>query len=472
MSDFVGREDEFQQLGSWVSSSQAVSAKFIIGDGGVGKSRLAAQFAEGLNKREWAAGFVDLRKPASFLLEKQGTLLVIDYPEESVDDVAELLRDLAMLSPEGRFRVLFLTRQKIDDWQGVIDRSRAEDIVDRASLELGRVSSPSGYELYYSALERVAEEKGTAPLPLSEESFVDWTGQSPENSRALFILAAAVHSVLNPEEEAVRYSGREIIGALVKREIRRLREAARSRGMRDLDAFARLLAMTAIAGELHSAEIMDLVRDSNLQLGLDANTEMREELRTAGVMSGDVVVAPKPDIAAAAFTVNVLSRNVTTASEIIWASLKQDLEESLNRFARLAYDAEIVLGMHEPKLSKWLSVAVSGNLVRCKAVEPYFSDVTLPIGWADAAVVMGRTFLEGATSDEERARLQNNLSAHLSAVGDRTGALDVIRESVRNISGFSGVQSCALLAGAGDEPEHSVESAERCRRYYGCVGCE
>lgn len=84
-------------LEAWALSEPEISIKFITGEGGAGKSRLVAEFADSLSRRKWAAGFVDLRKPKAYPLGKKGTLFVIDYPEENRDGVAELLRDLAAL---------------------------------------------------------------------------------------------------------------------------------------------------------------------------------------------------------------------------------------------------------------------------------------------------------------------------------------------------------------------------------------
>ena len=80
ISEFAGREKEISELKRWAVSGPDVSVKFLTGAGGAGKSRLAAEFASGLQSKDWAAGFVNLRKPTSFPLMSEGTLLVIDYP--------------------------------------------------------------------------------------------------------------------------------------------------------------------------------------------------------------------------------------------------------------------------------------------------------------------------------------------------------------------------------------------------------
>ncbi len=130
ISDFAGRDQKMEALEAWSVSEPSISVKFITGEGGVGKSRLGAEFAEYLDREEWSAGFVDLRHAQSFPLKKKGTLLVVDYPEEHREEVGELLKDLAGLGEITRFRLLFLTRQKIEDWEEFVHDNRAVDFVD------------------------------------------------------------------------------------------------------------------------------------------------------------------------------------------------------------------------------------------------------------------------------------------------------------------------------------------------------
>ncbi len=85
ISQFVGREEELEELESWAFENRNISIKFIIGEGGTGKSRLAAEFAKILNGKGWNAGFIDLRKPQSFKIYREGALLIVDYPEENIN---------------------------------------------------------------------------------------------------------------------------------------------------------------------------------------------------------------------------------------------------------------------------------------------------------------------------------------------------------------------------------------------------
>ncbi|TKJ32500.1 MAG: hypothetical protein CEE38_23055 [Planctomycetes bacterium B3_Pla] len=428
ISDFTGRDAQCEELERWTTTEHPFSMKFLTGEGGVGKSRLAAHFARQLQQRDWAAGFIDLRKPGSFYLNKEGTLLVIDYPEENREGVAELLRDLRAMEQNAKLRILFLTRQPIESWQPLITDCNALTLLDIVPLDLGGIAGPAAYDLFNSAQEKAAEIYDIAPTPVSKEDLLDWVLREPENHRALFIVAAAVQSALHPEEDVFGYKGREVIDALVEREIANLRRIAESRKIRNKDVFARTLAVAAIADKVPIDLIGELAAREELELGFPADSHIGDELETAGLVVDGAVQAPKPDILAAAFTVKVLASKSKAAPEIIWSALSNDVSGSLERLGRLSFDAEITLQMLEHRLGQWLADALEDNVERCEALKA-LSWAAPPIGLLSTAVVICKTLLTVA-AEEERAAILNNLSAHLGALGDTTGALEAGKEAV------------------------------------------
>ncbi len=430
ISEFAGREEKMEALEAWAMSEPSISVKFLTGEGGVGKSRLGAEFAEHLNRRQWSAGFVDLRRPQAFPMEKEGTLLVVDYPEEHREAVGELLKDLAGLGGIGRFRLLFLTRRKISDWEEFIHDNRAVDLVDMSPVDLGRLDDEAGYKLYSSALEQSSEKLKTVPLPLSQDALSHWLRQAPENDRAIFIVAAAVHSAMHPEEEVVKYSGPEVIKTLVARERDRVRGIARGSGAEDPDVFSRVLAMAAIADKISVESIREFAEKKILNLEFPKGTDIERELKAAGLLSEGVAQAPKPDIVGALFAVEILSLKPEHAPDMVWAALSLDIEGGLERLGRLCHDSEIVLAIHEHRIRTWLAEAVEERPSRCARLEEFFAVDKMPLGWNDAAIAVWRTLLDGSVEDEKKAWLLNNLSVHLSYAGDNAGAIKTIREAV------------------------------------------
>ncbi len=430
VSEFAGLEKELGLLESWADSSSRISLKFLTGEGGTGKSRLGAEFAEKMRAKGWSAGFISLRKPQSFPINKEGVLMIVDYPEEHRDGVAELLKDLAELGNDARYRVLFLSRQDVESWVPFIQNNHAQDMLDADPVEVGRLTGPAAHAMYCSALECMSETLVTNPPPLSEEALSEWLKEAPENHRALFILAAALQSATNPKDEVVKYKGREVVRMLAEREYVRLRQTAVGRfGQKCEEVIARLLAMAAIADAIPIARIAELTRGSDLGLQLPADTDIESELQDAGVLHDRGIPPPKPDIVAAALVVAVLSPKPETAPELIWEALKNDVEGGVMRIARLGYDAEVVLGIRGEGLSEWLAGCFQEQPDRCRALAGIlFAENPLP--WRKAAVIVWDTQLDSAMAPEEKARILNNKSVALGDIGDNAGALEAIREAM------------------------------------------
>ena len=357
------------KLRKWAMSPPQVSVKFLIGEGGTGKTRSAAEFARSLQRREkWAAGFVDLRKPQSYELSKKGNLLLVDYPEEQRSAVAELLKDLAALGSDcPRLRVLLLTRRSIDHWYDVVTDSKANAVVDMQPVVVKGLSASDAYKAFDSAQKRAAAYRKTTPVPVSPEQLDAWLRLTPENDRALFVVAAAVHSAVRPDDLVVQYSGTQVVQAIAEREVAGLRNIAKGAGLKDEYAVARVLAIAAVTGNLTEAAVLKMAKESPDLLGLDQGEDIRKAMRLITAEPDRTILAPKPDILAAAMVVRILREAGASAGELIWLGIEPDVGNGLNRVSRLSYDAEIVLGMRQNRISDWLAEAVQGreNDVRC-----------------------------------------------------------------------------------------------------------
>ena len=431
LSDFVGRNDVKTEVIDWAKQEGAgVLARFVTGEGGVGKTRLAAEIADELRKEGWAAGFVNLRSPGAYFANKSGTLILIDYPEELREGVRALLENLSRVETKHRIRLLFLSRRGWDIWEQEIARADgAITYFDREPVELQLLAGDAPYKAFQSAQQRLADKKKIKPNVITEDSFDEWLGTADIHQRPLFIAAAAIHSVLHPDVSVVTLSGPEVIDALVGREHARLADEGVAVGLNS-EALPRLASFAAIRGDLSGADLTNLAQMTELDLGLPPPNEVVDAVRNSGRLENDVFPAPTPDILAAALVVTVFGRVPARAPDWLWTAISDDVAGGLERLGRLTHDTEIVLGLHAHRLSNWLVSAFEGHPARCLHAVPFVSEAILPVGLMPLDVAVWKTLADVVDDDVQKSARFTNLSVARASVGDNAGALEAIREAV------------------------------------------
>ena len=263
-SAFVGREAEMANLAAWCEHPATLAVRFIVGAGGIGKSRLAAELASDHRRAGWDAGFLDLSRSVHLPDPGKPRLLIIDYPEESGEALRTLLFKLAAAETSGKVRVLCLCRTLARNWAGWLADSRLADFCSEAPVELGSLSIGPAKELYDTACESMAESLEIMPLPVSDEAFQAWFASDSVHSSPLYLMAAAMHACLEPNDIFIRFGGREAIMALVQRERDRLRRASVAEKL-DPEALAQALAVAVLQGGLKWSTLPALSSLSSLK---------------------------------------------------------------------------------------------------------------------------------------------------------------------------------------------------------------
>ncbi|NYZ20488.1 ATP-binding protein [Azospirillum oleiclasticum] len=433
LTPLLGREDEKRALLDWARTGGGVRFRFLVGEGGSGKTRLAHEVAFELAASDplWAAGRVEADTPFPLDAGLRGCLLLVDYPEERRDAVRERLRQLAAApgDPARPVRVLFLSRRGADLWQDVVDEARAVTRQDPDIPLPEGLPADDAWALFRAAVPRVPRAAdGPPPALLDEAAFREWFARMPVNQRPLLVTAAAVETALNPDHPAVRLSADMVIDALARREAERLHNLTRLHGL-PRRALSRLSALAAVRGSLDEPAIERLAAPA---LGLDVGPApgLIDRLTDTGCLKAGALPAPQPDIVAAALLVRELSDRPAKAPEWLWTALDGREAEAIDRLGRLTWDAEVVLGLHKSGFTGWLAAMVQGRPDRCERLEPLLLEVTLPHGLLPLSAAVYRTQIEGAPDDEARARAASNLSVRLSALGDGPGALATIWDAV------------------------------------------
>lgn len=433
LSDLVGRQDENAQLTSWAGREDGVRFRFLTGEGGTGKTRLAHEVAAQLRSKGWAAGSVPLDAPLPFDAGPFGSFLILDRPEEKRAAALERLKEIARRPniPGRNLCVLFVSRQA-DGWDRVIDEAGAAHRRDPTLILSERIEPSAACNLFGTVLRRVSRMVGREPDTPSLPRVSDWLARDPFNQRPLAIAAAAVAAVLQPGPAALSLTGAQAILWLAEHERTRLMERSGTYGF-EKKALERLAALAAVRGGLDLATIEQLASPT-LRLGLGSTDNVQGRLRRAGVLTGGVLPPPGPRIMAAALVALVLAECDAIATEWLWTVFDDAETGTLARISQLISDSDSILESFnleslKGRLIDRLTDLVRGHPERARR----FADQLLhnvPVGLTGFSATVWSTLAAHAESTVDRARSLHNLSIDLFAQSKVAEALAAIREAV------------------------------------------
>lgn len=217
---FLDLAGHLEQLALWCENPSTISALFVDGDGGVGRTRLAVELCERMSSRGWRAGFVDretLDKLVILALQDVPKLIVVDYANDDLAAVqAALDRYLRVPGvPSQRTRILLLTRRGRREGPRLYPRqSVATQLLESADHLLLDPDEAFGVEERRVLYRATRQMLGYAP-PDSEPNLEVETYSTP-----LFVTMAAYLSTV--EEWPMRSQSRdEILANVLHRESER-----------------------------------------------------------------------------------------------------------------------------------------------------------------------------------------------------------------------------------------------------------
>lgn len=263
LSPLIGTQAqaELGKLRAWATGGPNVpSIRLLTGPGGAGKTRLAWELVTVIRREGGIAEFFP-----GIGLSENCDLLIVDYPEEHREEVDKLARTLANM--RRRIRVLFLSRRSLEEWHNDLGAAHARHLVDQQSVALNRLSSDEVIELYRAISSSLAARLSQNVSDAADAEIRSWADSNALHMLPLFVIAVAVQSVLDGKG-ALRLSTREVIQALVNREIDRLAAASQSVGFRP-NAAPRLAALAAVRDGI-DAETLRRFAAPALELGLSS----------------------------------------------------------------------------------------------------------------------------------------------------------------------------------------------------------
>lgn len=439
LAPLTGYDRERAHLLQWVKSGNGRQICLLSGPGGVGKTRLAAEVAFELRSTPFwgSAGFP---KDTTTVFFKCPALLIIDYPEERFGFTLSLLKEVSARADIGRpIRVLLLSRKSLPEWNADLDGASLAARIENVEMSPARLSDADAFSLYRSALDRLCDHFGATRTECTDADFAEWLARDPSlHKRPLFLVAAAIQTAIAGDAE-LNLNGREIVRALVRRELRRLREAAKTSRESgdelrfwDEEAAGRLAALAVVRGELDQTDLQHYA-DEALQIGLpDVNRVVSVvKKHLSPWWKTDHWEVATPDIVAAALVFEVLSERSDMAPEWLWSALAGKMSESADRLARLIHDMQTIYDGGGNRFLGWLTAIIDKHPERAPEFEVLVSGTgagllsLAPLGVKTNEVLLGMT-----DSTERRAEILKNLSIHLRFNGETVEALAPIEDAV------------------------------------------
>lgn len=233
----------------------------ISGPGGSGKSRLGHEALRILeSEHRWACGDLpaQLRQGDIIEADGEGVLVIADYPEENQNVIECLLKSCeANQTYFCPVRVLLVSREGKDVWRKRLNRPILHNLSE-ITLETDPFLSPdASYKIAEEVSQNLAKLIKVRVPTLKRQSFLEWCKADIRHNLPIFVVAAAIHAVLNPKNAYV-LAGRDLLLALAEVELLRIRSYSRRDLGNDFD-LERLLALAILTPNgLHKDSILSL----------------------------------------------------------------------------------------------------------------------------------------------------------------------------------------------------------------------
>lgn len=357
----VGRDREKAELLRWCRDGKDVRVRFLTGEGGAGKTRLAAEVADELTREGWQAGFV---KRGAFELLPQAKprklLLLVDYPERDREATRELLEEIADI-PEGKgpVRALFLSRQDFEGWVDILP-AHAPSICSEHALALQPLDDAQVAELFRGVAERFGAAIGRKAPPVSDEAIAEWVAPHRDLFRyPLLVVAAAVNYVRDPDHR-VGVGAAEILNSLLDREIERMRDLGKARGFGP-DTVARLAALASVRGGLDAAALRRIARSAPAGFEFPTESRLIDDAEKLELWSDGALQPVCPGLMAAALVHRTLIECPTEAPEWLWLAIEGAPPEWTIFANNIESDLKRIQGVENTEFSQYLAAMLEGN---------------------------------------------------------------------------------------------------------------
>lgn len=454
----IGRDIEKDNLNAWLNEEKGFSWKIIIGEGGIGKTRLAQEFAQDSIKAEWDSGFLDHVHLDSLVNHGNfsnwvpliDTLIIVDYAATKQESLKKLLHQCACVQrnekeESAKLRLLFLERHAnkdqgwVEELQKTGERALKDEICD-ALHDIVKLEPPQQQEdnktmlsLLQATLTRWVKLTGeVAPeLPeLSKEDFYQLRNNT--EGRPLYLQMAALHACeIKSAGEIARWNRATLLQDAVKRERDYIGKHCSSAPQNLVERLAALLYFVGRIPGNHSG-LLEVVRAEADACGHD-QTETAEMVDILTRLFQDdeskeraIALEPiQPDLIGAAFSATVLQEQGNqkeTLGRAIWLG-------GGTAWANLLRSAQDLYGVGTFEQETWLpSLLAERSQEELWGVAGLLPNLTVALRFF--AVILYEVLLSQSEDEVEQALIHNNLGNSYGRSGRREEALDASLKAI------------------------------------------
>ena len=306
LAPLIGREAELASLNTWLNGDAELSFMVLHADGGSGKTRLAAEFAELC--KGWQHGWVDLRDftKADAIVWQGRNLLLVDYAEHQPEQLARMARAAQRVNPEGggKLRVLLVVRQ-LEPVRDVLQRSGCSGLM-AAPIKLGELTREQDFEVLHAALaklEQMGKHSGAAG-DVTADRFKDWQLTNPLHCNPLFVTALAIDLTTESTEPGNPpkhnwLTGSELLQSLVKRECHRW-ELAEKGHRAPPGAIQTVVVWATLSNGITAAQLNDDLMEA-YKWTAEQQRGLHQALAAAWPSQNNQIPSLAPDLLAAQF---------------------------------------------------------------------------------------------------------------------------------------------------------------------------
>jgi tetratricopeptide (TPR) repeat protein len=386
--EFVGRAGEIGGLLAWCAGKRSSPVRLLVGPGGVGKTRLAAELMERLREQGWACSLVGPGREADAVevasaAGRRSVLLVVDYAETRAE-LRSFLESVGRRNREaagrrgrvGRIRALLIARGAGEWWDrlGAADPAVRDLAGGAGPIEL---AADVGANLTGSQIAAHAVPFFAGALHVAEPASALAIEVPAERSPApvLVLHAAALTAVLRSPDSGpgavpagMVVAGHGVLGELLGHEQRYWSASLETAGLSDLDMVTcrravALMCLVPAVSESDGAELLARVPDLH-----DADDRLRRRsarwLRQLYAPAGGAWWGSlRPDLLAEYLVLTVIGEEPGLAATYLSGLDQPAARSALTVLARAAADyAEPVTRSAEPVAAAALQAVLRADI--------------------------------------------------------------------------------------------------------------